>query len=262
LAETRGASLQARQAGRRPVPRRLALLVCTLAALAAGPAADFVANLARLQQMPLSVRRHLAENLRRFDALPAYERAAIEEIDRSIAGLSPVDRLRYFGLLRWYHDWLDGQDPSVRAELATLEPSQRLKQVEAERVRQRPRREMSRGRLAGFNDLLQVSALVTESLRVSAIESRLWFMLPPEQRQKVVAKTNARAQREFLQDLVEKEPQLSGVRQRLSDELGIDVKEIREAVKRGVPSARSYSACLETAQCFRTWSETPSARLN
>ncbi len=225
----------------RPARRRpllLALGAVCLFVVGAGPVVDLVANLERLRQMPLAQRRRLDENLRRFDALPAHERQAMIDLDRAINELSDVDRQRYLSVLRRYHVWLRAQDEKARSQLATLGPQQKLRFVEAERAVQRDRRETQRARALPFMDLLQISTLVTESLRVSAIETRLWFLLPPEQRKKVVAAANVRGQRMQLQELVEKDPALQAARAQLVQELGIDVRALRDAAARRIERAK------------------------
>ncbi len=197
----------------------------------AGPAFHF-ANLERLRNIPHARRQQLQLNLKKYDDLPPEQRQAISQLDSSLSELSDVDRQRLTGLMRRYHVWLQSQSGPTREQIETLELAQRLLLVEKLRKDERELREQSRSKAAGFYDMLQLSTLVTESLRVSAIETRLWYQLQPEDRKSVLASPMARQQRQRLQEIVEKEPTLSEMRQALTKELGLDLTELREAARR------------------------------
>lgn len=224
---------------RPPIPdtprrqRKLAVIAaCAFAVVGAGAAIDHAANLERLRQMPLAHRQKLLKNLERFDSLPESRRRAILALDRTLAEQSDVNQLRYHNVLRRYHIWLHSLDEKNRDQIQNLEPRERLKLVENQRKQARQIPDTTRVRSLPFQDLIQISALVTESLRVSAIETRLWFLLQPEQRKKVLAAPNARAQREQLQSIVEQDAALQQARDQLVERLGIDMRDVREAASR------------------------------
>lgn len=221
-----------------PLAKAVASLALAVVVLGAGPAGAELDGWRRLAVMPLSQRQRLAENLKRFDALSPSQQRAIESLDAAVNGLSEVEQQRHVNLLNKYHIWLSNQPPGTRERLASLEPSVRLKAVEEERSKQRERRDSMRGRAGLVADQIQVSALVTESMRVSAIETRLWFMLEPDQRKTILAKANPRDQRRQLQEIVEADAKLQAARQALGQDLGVDLKELREAALRKLDRAK------------------------
>lgn len=226
---SRPTTLDARAPSR--LTKLIALSAVTAFVVGAAPSAEQAARLERLRAMLPSERQQLAANLKRFDALPDSERQAVRQLDKSLAELPPVDRQRYLGVLRRYHLWLRSQNDATRTRLASLDDSQRLAAVEKDRTRQRQRRESAKGRTPGFNDLIQVSALVDELLVVSALETRLWLMLQPEQRTRLLAKApNAREQRRQLDKLVDDDKALAAARDRLSREFNLNLAEMREAL--------------------------------
>ena len=76
------------------------------------------ANWKRLEAMPREQRLHLSQTLEEFDSLPSGDRAAIRDLDASLAKLPPETQARYRVVLRRYHVWVDGLDDVQKKKLA------------------------------------------------------------------------------------------------------------------------------------------------
>ncbi|MBX6316006.1 MAG: hypothetical protein IRY99_24300, partial [Isosphaeraceae bacterium] len=134
------------------------------------------ARLARLRSMPRPQREALARNLETFDRLGPAEQAAIRDLDRRIAEADPVDRKRYYEVLRRYHLWLQTLTPEQRQALAAAPPDRRLDLIaryRAEQAKAPPRRETI--------DLVQI-ALSPLGLWQTALQLKIWFSITPAER--------------------------------------------------------------------------------
>ena len=69
---------------------------------------DELQNRQLLETLPRDRRASLADNLTRFDRLPAAEQTAIRRLDMTIEETTPIDQERYRALLQNYHLWFQG----------------------------------------------------------------------------------------------------------------------------------------------------------
>lgn len=152
--------------------RTLALLVLASLAAPAWGQTSADENARRLAEMPLEQRQRLAENLERFDALDADEKARVRQLDRQLADLEPDERARYLGVLRRYHLWTRSLTDEQREKLRNASDQERIGLIAEFRRVQRAQQPAAPDR-----DWLQVSALNSEFLEDTAHALKVWFKL-------------------------------------------------------------------------------------
>ena len=99
------------------MPRALVILLFASVSVRAARGEE-AENWKRLEAMPREQRLHLSQTLEEFDALPSGERAAIRDLDASLAKLPPEVQARYRVVLRRYHVWVAGLDDDQKKKLA------------------------------------------------------------------------------------------------------------------------------------------------
>jgi hypothetical protein len=227
----------------RTVQRQRAATLATAAlVLAVAAASSDAFHGDRLRLMPRCERQRLAENLRRFDALGIPEQQALRDLDRQLAELSERERDHYLGLMRRYRIWLDSLPARRREEIDAAPPARRLELVRSVRQEAGRRRARARGDLA---DWVQVSALVSEPLRRSAWDARLWLALEPPVRARILDNPNSPAQRAQFLRSIPANAALAMMREETARRLGLEPGTLRApAGRRPVPQRPTAKAEL------------------
>jgi Protein of unknown function (DUF3106) len=97
-----------------------------MAVILVAAASEHDPSVERLRNMPGDERSRLLKNLRDFDLeLTPEQQAAIREMDRRLAALSPDQRAHYLTVLRRYHAWLSSLPEQRQNELAAKPPGER-----------------------------------------------------------------------------------------------------------------------------------------
>jgi hypothetical protein len=140
-------------------------------------------NWSRLSAMPREQRAHLTENLERFDALPASERADIRELDAAIARLDPAVRARYRVVLRRYHVWVKGLDDDRKKQLAQAGSAREKLDL----VTQWKRAEVQADSRAKANLIFGLHPGDLGAIPPYEIASalRVWFELSPQEKKRI-----------------------------------------------------------------------------
>jgi hypothetical protein len=84
-------------------------------------------RLARIEEMGTAEKEELRIRKERFDRLPDEEKERLRQLRRTICGQNDKDTL--LRIMVRYGDWLKSLPINQRAELAGLDPSERLKQI-------------------------------------------------------------------------------------------------------------------------------------
>lgn len=203
------------------VPTCATIACCVLAA---GWSAIEPANRQRLAALSPAHRLYLAANLNRFDRLPLAEQQRIRELDAALRTLPIEERQHYENVMRRYESWFSSLPAAGRRLIERAAPERKLAAVEQLRVDQRRRWGPSRS----YQDWLQISALATESLRLEALEIRMWFALDPEQRQEIGKLATPAQQQNRLRALVRSRPALQRMREEVRKELGLELTDLSE----------------------------------
>src|SRR5262249_36884874 len=76
-------------------------LISAMAVILVAAAGEHDASFERLQKMPAGARKRLLDNLRDFDLkLAPEQQAAVRDMDRRLAAMSPDQRAQYLTVLR------------------------------------------------------------------------------------------------------------------------------------------------------------------
>ena len=178
----------------------------------------------RIEQMTPDEQGILLKQRERFEQLPDAERRRLRELYRQIEQQPDAERLR--ATMLHYYQWLTQLEPLLRAEIASLEPSERLDRVE--RLRRRQQEEEAR-RLSA-DDLRAVGTW---------LEHELIAKLPAAQRRLVTQRMKDRPWQERstlvllrLWKKADKTPLLNeAASQRLAELLSDDARRQWEAAK-------------------------------
>jgi hypothetical protein len=195
-------------------------------ALAIGGAVEaWRANEPRFRTLPEAERARLTQNLGRFAKLPAAEQASLREIDGKLAELTADERARVLARMRDYRLWLERQPEPRQTQIALTDPEARIALVDRWWAEASAKRVLA-GRPV---EVLQISALATQSLRRTALELRLWFALRLRQRTHVLEQPTAVQRNVFLR-VVARDPVLAARGLEESRALSLGPEELREAL--------------------------------
>jgi hypothetical protein len=151
-------------------------------------------NWARLRSLPGSERQRLVENLKKFDLLYTTEKQrAIRELDQKLNELDPERRMRYFAVLRNYHNWLNELPDKKQDELEETPPGERMALVK-KLVVDYPVPNMTTPQLLQITDLGDYTPFELASL------FKTWQALSPEARIRIGKAANVQKRTQELFD--------------------------------------------------------------
>jgi Protein of unknown function (DUF3106) len=176
-------------------------LVASLALLAwfvPGETASLSSNLARLHEMPIEHRRHLEENLARYDSLDSAEQKAIRELDAKLESLPEEERLRYLAQMRRYANWVATLPTEEQNRLSSADAAARLELVQELRTKRDP------GRVPPEAEgLIWIRSGVYNPIPMfeAAYLLKVWYSLDDKQRADVERLATAREQQSRVAEL-------------------------------------------------------------
>ena len=112
--------------GRLPATAVVPVLIAALIGAADAPEDP----VARLRSLSPQQRNEISETLRRFELqLTPEQQKAIRDLDQQVQKLPDEERTHFQAVLRRYHNWLDSLPDTVKDNLQSKPPSERMAQI-------------------------------------------------------------------------------------------------------------------------------------
>ncbi|MFI5460379.1 MAG: hypothetical protein ACHRXM_33600 [Isosphaerales bacterium] len=153
--------------------------ISALATILIAAAFDPDRNWVRLRALPGEQRLKLVETLKKFDLIYTREQQqALRDLDRRLNELEPAEQIKYFAVLRRYHNWLNRLPEKKQDELKEKPPGERLSLVK-KLVAEYPVPKMKTARFLQITDLGDYSPFELAAL------FKIWQVLTPAQRRAI-----------------------------------------------------------------------------
>jgi len=153
--------------------------ISALATILVAAAFDPDRNWVRLRALPGEQRLKLVDTLKKFDLLFTREQQqALRDLDRRLNELEPAEQIKYFAVLRRYHNWLNRLPEKKQDELSQKPAGERLSLVK-KLVAEYPVPKMKTVRFLQITDLGDYSPFELAAL------FKIWQVLTPEQRRQI-----------------------------------------------------------------------------